>query len=187
MHSKHPHADFGFHRRSPAKSPSVFGRQHRRRCQSQTGCDWKKHQLERQWAEFGQLGRSIEERTKTGRAALVGDADQVAYEFRLGRVSINVQVCYARIRWTLSRIKQAHPEAQRDGLADRLARMKFDDPPRYDARRLQELSSGRYLEFGVGVNNLTDERYIGGMLDEFTQRFVVAAPRTASVTVSLGF
>jgi iron complex outermembrane receptor protein len=55
------------------------------------------------------------------------------------------------------------------------------------ARYRQELQAGRYLEFGLGVNNLTDERYIGGMLDEFTQRFVVAAPRTASLTVSLGF
>jgi iron complex outermembrane recepter protein len=55
------------------------------------------------------------------------------------------------------------------------------------ARYRQELQAGRYLEFGFGVNNLTDERYIGGMLDEFTQRFVVAAPRTASLTVSLGF
>jgi len=55
------------------------------------------------------------------------------------------------------------------------------------ARYRQELDSGRHLEFSLGVNNVTDERYIGGMLDEFTQRFVVAAPRTTSLTVSLGF
>lgn len=50
-----------------------------------------------------------------------------------------------------------------------------------------ELEGARYLEMAFGVNNLTDERYIGGMLDEFTQRYVVAAPRTTSLTVSLGF
>jgi len=54
-------------------------------------------------------------------------------------------------------------------------------------RYRHELAGGRYLELGFGVNNLTDERYIGGMLDEFTQRFVVAAPRTASFTLSVGF
>jgi iron complex outermembrane receptor protein len=55
------------------------------------------------------------------------------------------------------------------------------------ARYRFELEDSRYLEVAAGVNNLTDERYIGGMLDEFTQRFVVAAPRTTSVTLSLGF
>ncbi len=55
------------------------------------------------------------------------------------------------------------------------------------ARYRVDLDAGRYLELAAGVNNLTDERYIGGMLDEFTQRFVVAAPRTTSFTVSLGF
>jgi iron complex outermembrane receptor protein len=54
-------------------------------------------------------------------------------------------------------------------------------------RYRHDLDEGRYLELGFGINNLTDERYIGGMLDEFTQRFVVAAPRTASFTVSVGF
>jgi iron complex outermembrane receptor protein len=54
-------------------------------------------------------------------------------------------------------------------------------------RYRHELDGGRFLEFAVGVNNLTDERYIGGMLDEFTQRFVVAAPRTTSFTISAGF
>ncbi len=55
------------------------------------------------------------------------------------------------------------------------------------ARYRHNLEGGKYLEAAFGVNNLTDERYIGGMLDEFTQRFVVAAPRTASLTVSFGF
>ncbi len=55
------------------------------------------------------------------------------------------------------------------------------------ARYRHDLEPGRYLELGFGVNNVTDERYIGGMLDEFTQRFVVAAPRTVSLTLSLGF
>jgi len=48
-------------------------------------------------------------------------------------------------------------------------------------------ATGEYLEFSFAVNNLTDERYIGGMLDEFTQRFVAAAPRTASFTASYRF
>jgi hypothetical protein len=51
----------------------------------------------------------------------------------------------------------------------------------------QSIVEGRFVEFGVAVNNLTDERYIGGMLDEFTQRFVVGAPRSMSFTASLGF
>lgn len=46
---------------------------------------------------------------------------------------------------------------------------------------------GRYIEFGMAVNNLTDEQYIGGILDEFTQRFVVGAPRSISFTASLAF
>lgn len=46
---------------------------------------------------------------------------------------------------------------------------------------------GRFIEFGVAVNNLTDEKYIGGILDEFTQRYVVGAPRSVSFTASLGF
>ena len=46
---------------------------------------------------------------------------------------------------------------------------------------------GRYIEFGVAVNNLTDEQYIGGILDEFTQRYVVGAPRSVSFTASLAF
>ena len=54
------------------------------------------------------------------------------------------------------------------------------------ARYRIDLDEARFLELAAGVNNLTDERYVGGMLDEFTQRFVVAAPRTASFTVSLG-
>lgn len=45
----------------------------------------------------------------------------------------------------------------------------------------------RSVDLGVAVNNLTDERYIGGMLDEFSQRYMVAAPRTASFTASLAF
>jgi len=57
----------------------------------------------------------------------------------------------------------------------------------FSARYRVDLEQGRYVELGVGVNNLTDERYIGGMLDEFTQRFVVSAPRTASFTVTAGF
>jgi iron complex outermembrane receptor protein len=50
-----------------------------------------------------------------------------------------------------------------------------------------ELASGQTAELSAAVSNLTDERYIAGMLDEFTQRFIPSAPRTASVTVSFGF
>ncbi len=48
-------------------------------------------------------------------------------------------------------------------------------------------ASAQYLELGVAVNNLTDERYVGGMLDEFTQRYTAGAPRSVSFTASVGF
>jgi iron complex outermembrane receptor protein len=46
---------------------------------------------------------------------------------------------------------------------------------------------GRYLEVQVAVNNVTDERYIGGILDEFNQRYTPGAPRTVYFTVSAAF
>ncbi|MEQ1708015.1 MAG: TonB-dependent receptor [Terricaulis sp.] len=52
---------------------------------------------------------------------------------------------------------------------------------------MPEDSLGSYVELGLAVNNLTDERYIAGMLDEFTQRYNVGAPRTTSFTVSMSF
>ncbi len=52
---------------------------------------------------------------------------------------------------------------------------------------LGEGSFGSFVELGLAVNNLTDERYIGGVLDEFTQRYTVGSPRTASFTLSMGF
>jgi len=45
----------------------------------------------------------------------------------------------------------------------------------------------RYIEAQVAVNNLTDERYIGGILDEFNQRYTPGAPRTVYFTLSAGF
>jgi iron complex outermembrane receptor protein len=45
----------------------------------------------------------------------------------------------------------------------------------------------RYIEAQVAVNNVTDERYIGGILDEFNQRYTPGAPRTVYFTVSAGF
>lgn len=46
---------------------------------------------------------------------------------------------------------------------------------------------GRYVEAQVAVNNVTDERYIGGILDEFNQRYTPGAPRTVYFTVSAAF
>jgi iron complex outermembrane receptor protein len=37
------------------------------------------------------------------------------------------------------------------------------------------------------VNNLLDERYVGGILDEFTQRYTAGAPRSVSFTAAVGF
>jgi len=45
----------------------------------------------------------------------------------------------------------------------------------------------RYIEAQIAVNNITDERYIGGILDEFNQRYTPGAPRTVYFTVSAGF
>ena len=46
---------------------------------------------------------------------------------------------------------------------------------------------GRYAEGRLVVNNLLNERYIGGVLDEFTQRFNVGAPRSVALTLTLAF
>jgi iron complex outermembrane receptor protein len=54
--------------------------------------------------------------------------------------------------------------------------------------RLELPSTGaEYLELGFAVNNLLDERYVGGMLDEFTQRYTAGAPRSVSFTAAVGF
>jgi iron complex outermembrane receptor protein len=57
------------------------------------------------------------------------------------------------------------------------------------ARYRVELPStgANYLDFGFAVNNLLDERYVGGMLDEFTQRYTAGAPRSVSFTATVGF
>lgn len=64
-----------------------------------------------------------------------------------------------------------------------------------DAYTLVDLSIGYRLPIGgwesvearIGVNNLFNERYIGGILDEFTQRYTVGAPRTVSLTATVNF
>jgi iron complex outermembrane receptor protein len=63
-------------------------------------------------------------------------------------------------------------------LVDLSARYRFEVPMAGETS---------YVELGLAVNNLFNERYIGGMLDEFTQRFNVGAPRSVSFTVSAGF
>lgn len=57
------------------------------------------------------------------------------------------------------------------------------------ARYRVELPStgAEYLDFGFAVNNLLDESYVGGMLDEFTQRYTAGAPRSVSFTATVGF
>ncbi|WP_172448601.1 TonB-dependent receptor domain-containing protein [Caulobacter mirabilis] len=49
------------------------------------------------------------------------------------------------------------------------------------------LENGRAVDFQVNVTNLLDEGYIGGMLDEFTQRYTRGAPRTVSAGLSFSF
>ena len=46
---------------------------------------------------------------------------------------------------------------------------------------------GRYAEGRLVVNNLLEEEYIGGVLDEFTQRYNVGAPRTVAFTLTMAF
>lgn len=62
-------------------------------------------------------------------------------------------------------------------LVDLSARYRVDLPS----------TGAEYLDFGFAVNNLLDERYVGGMLDEFTQRYTAGAPRTVSFTATVGF
>jgi outer membrane receptor protein involved in Fe transport len=45
----------------------------------------------------------------------------------------------------------------------------------------------RYIEAQLSVNNILDERYIAGILDEFNQRYTVGAPRSVHFTLSVGF
>ena len=64
-----------------------------------------------------------------------------------------------------------------------------------DTYTLVDLSVGYKLPIGdrqsvearLGVNNLFDERYIGGILDEFTQRYTVGSPRTVALTATINF
>lgn len=49
------------------------------------------------------------------------------------------------------------------------------------------IEDGRYADFQLNVTNLTGEKYIGGMLDEFTQKYTRGAPRTVLGTVKVGF
>lgn len=64
-----------------------------------------------------------------------------------------------------------------------------------DTYTLVDVSIGYKLPIGdrqsvearLGVNNLFDERYIGGILDEFTQRYTVGSPRTVALTATISF
>jgi iron complex outermembrane receptor protein len=49
------------------------------------------------------------------------------------------------------------------------------------------LEGGRNADLQLNVTNLFDEKYIGGMLDEFTQLYTRGAPRTVSATLSFSF
>lgn len=53
--------------------------------------------------------------------------------------------------------------------------------------RFELAEDGRYVEARLAVNNVLDERYIGGVLDEFTQRYVVGAPRSYALTLTVAF
>jgi iron complex outermembrane receptor protein len=50
-----------------------------------------------------------------------------------------------------------------------------------------KLDDKRYLDAQLNVTNLFEEKYIGGMLDEFTRLYTRGAPRTVSATLSMGF
>lgn len=49
------------------------------------------------------------------------------------------------------------------------------------------LEGGRAVDLQLNVTNLFDEQYIGGMLDEFTQRYTRGAPRTVSASLNFSF
>ncbi|AYV48178.1 hypothetical protein CFHF_23580 [Caulobacter flavus] len=49
------------------------------------------------------------------------------------------------------------------------------------------LENGRAVDLQLNVTNLLGEKYIGGMLDEFTQRYTRGAPRTVSVGLNFSF
>lgn len=49
------------------------------------------------------------------------------------------------------------------------------------------LEGGRSADLQLNVTNLLGEKYIGGMLDEFTQLYTRGAPRTVSATLSFSF
>jgi len=49
------------------------------------------------------------------------------------------------------------------------------------------LEAGRAVDLQLNVTNLFDEKYIGGMLDEFTQRYTRGAPRTVSASLNFSF
>lgn len=53
--------------------------------------------------------------------------------------------------------------------------------------RLPIGEDNRSVEAKLTVNNLFNERYIGGILDEFTQRYTVGAPRSVALTLTVGF
>lgn len=52
--------------------------------------------------------------------------------------------------------------------------------------RLETANNG-YVEAQIAINNITNERYIGGILDEFNQRYTPGAPRSVHFTLSVGF
>lgn len=49
------------------------------------------------------------------------------------------------------------------------------------------LEGGRAVDLQLNVTNLFEEKYIGGMLDEFTQLYTRGAPRTVSATLNFSF
>lgn len=49
------------------------------------------------------------------------------------------------------------------------------------------LEAGRAVDLQLNVTNLLGEKYIGGMLDEFTQRYTRGAPRTVSASLNFSF
>jgi iron complex outermembrane receptor protein len=50
-----------------------------------------------------------------------------------------------------------------------------------------ETANNGYVEAQIAINNITNERYIGGILDEFNQRYTPGAPRSVHFTLSVGF
>jgi hypothetical protein len=50
-----------------------------------------------------------------------------------------------------------------------------------------ETANNGYVEAQIAIDNITNERDAGGILDEFNQIYTPGAPRSLEFTLSVGF